>query len=47
MQYAYRDRKAKRENLDLCGFKELMLVLELKVLHMQNLLTVWLNLRLS
>ena len=26
MQYAYRDRKAKKENLDLCGYKELMLV---------------------
>ena len=22
MQYAYRDRKAKKENLDHCGFKE-------------------------
>ena len=30
MQYAYRDRKAKKENLDLYGFKELMLELELK-----------------
>ena len=28
MQYAYRDRKAKKENLDLYGFKELMLELE-------------------
>ena len=26
MQYAYRDRKAKKENLDLYGFKELTLV---------------------
>ena len=25
MQYAYRDRKAKKENLDLFGYKELML----------------------
>ena len=25
MQYAYRDRKAKKENSDLCGYKELML----------------------
>ena len=30
MQYAYRDRKAKKENLDLYGYKELMLELELK-----------------
>ena len=30
MQYAYRDRRAKKENLDLCGFKGLMLVLEQK-----------------
>ena len=28
MQYAYRDRKTKKENLDLCGFKELMPGLE-------------------
>ena len=25
MQYAYRDRKAKKEILDLCGYKELTL----------------------
>ena len=31
MQYAYRDRKAKKEILGHCGFRELMLVLELKV----------------
>ena len=31
MQYAYRDRKAKKGNLDLYGYKELMLVLEVKV----------------
>ena len=30
MQYAYRDRKAKKENLDLYGYKELMLELEPK-----------------
>jgi len=30
MQYAYRDRRAKKGNLDLYGYKELMLVLELK-----------------
>ena len=26
MQYAYRDRKAKKGNLDHCGYKESMLV---------------------
>ena len=31
MQYAYRDRRAKKENLGLCGYKELMQVLELRV----------------
>ena len=31
MQYAYRDRKTKKENLDLYGYKELTLGLELKV----------------
>ena len=30
MQYAYRDRKTKRENLGLYGYKELTLVLELR-----------------
>ena len=40
MQYAYRDRKAKKENLDLYGYKELTLELEWKVLLMQNLLMV-------
>ena len=28
MQYAYRDRRTKKEILDLYGYKELMLVLE-------------------
>ena len=31
MQYAYRDRKAKKRELDLYGFKELMQALEQKV----------------
>jgi Ribosomal protein L20 len=31
MQYAYRDRKTKKENLDLYGYKELTLGLEPKV----------------
>ena len=30
MQYAYRDRKAKKENSDLCGYKESMLECELR-----------------
>ena len=30
MQYAYRDRRAKKEILDLCGYKGLTLVLEQK-----------------
>jgi len=31
MQYAYRDRRNKKRDLNLYGYKELMLVLELKV----------------
>ena len=31
MQYAYRDRRTKKENLNLYGSKELMRVLDLKV----------------
>ena len=31
MQYAYRDRRNKKEILNRCGYKELTLVLELKV----------------
>ena len=31
MQYAYRDRRNKKENLGLCGYKELTQELELKV----------------
>jgi large subunit ribosomal protein L20 len=31
MQYAYRDRRNKKRDLNLFGYKELMLVLELKV----------------
>lgn len=30
MQYAYRDRRTKKENLNLYGYKELMQVLDLK-----------------
>ena len=40
MQYAYRDRRAKKENLGLCGYKELMQVLELRDSHIQSLLVV-------
>ena len=31
LQYAYRDRRKKKENFDLCGYKELMQVLDQKV----------------
>jgi large subunit ribosomal protein L20 len=31
MQYAYRDRRNKKRDFNLCGYKELMLVLEPKV----------------
>ena len=37
MQYAYRDRKAKKENLDLFGFKESMLAWENRVLPIHSL----------
>ena len=38
MQYAYRDREQKKEILDLCGYRESTLELELRDSLIQNLL---------
>ena len=45
MQYAYRDRKAKKREFRSLWIQRINAALERKVLHTLNLSTVWLNLK--